>query len=670
MSPSERKGSMEMKKKLGIRTKLILVIIPVVLVLIICFFLISRRLITSQAQDNLVAGSNVYAEDINGWVERIMGELKVYQNAINKGTFKNDQELLAFMETSLNVNEAYPVGLYMGDDSGTYLDASGWVPDADWVLTQRDWYLEGCEHQELAFGEPYYDSQTGQVCVSVSVRMDYDKAVRVMSVDVYLDYVADMMKEILLYDSGRAFLVTGSQMVIAHPEESMMEVRLDQQGLDTLYGNISAKLSQEFTGLTTVKGDSGSYLVYISPISHTDWRLVTFVSESEVLKDLHLLELYMVIIAVAAAAVLVILILRMMNRIVKPVQLVTDTLAEVAAGDFTRNLEVKGRDEIAMMSGNMQIFLKKMRGIIAEITDTAKWLSRQSQENGVVAGTLTQSSGYQQKAMKEMNDLVDTLSETVDSFSRQMESLVADIRTTHTEGTNAGGIMQDAAAVSRNGQQAMEQIRQGMDVIEQTITSLADQIRHTRDTIGRINEMVGMIMDISEETNLLALNASIEAARAGEAGKGFAVVAEQIGKLAANSNAAADDISGLTQDISQAVSKAVAHTETSVDKVKESAAMIESTSQTFDGVFSQVEEAGGIVAHMVELIDQVNRVASQMAGLMESQLQISKDISESAAELGEHAQVVAQQSEKAAESAGELEKQSGKLMTDMGQFKI
>ncbi len=659
-----------MKKKLGIRTKLIIVIIPVVLVLIVCFFLISRSLIIDQAQDNLEAASNVYAEDINGWVERIMAELKVYQDAINKGPFDNDQDILEFMKTSLDVNDAYPIGLYMGDDAGTYLDSSGWVPDGDWVLTQRDWYLEGCEHGELAFGEPYYDSQTGQVCVSASVRMDYDKAVRVMAVDVYLDYVANMMKEIRLRDSGRAFLVTGSQMIIAHPEESMMETRLDQQGLDILYGNISGKLAEGFTGITTVKGDSGSYLIYVSPISRTDWRLVTFISQSEVLRDLHLLELYMAVIAVVAAAVLLLLILRMMNRIVKPVQLVTDTLAEVAAGDFTRNLEVKGRDEIAMMSGNMQMFLKKMRGIIAEITDTAKWLSRQSQENGVVAGTLTQSSGHQQKAMEEMNGLVDTLSETVDSFSRQMELLAENIRTTHGEGTNAGGIMQDAAAVSRNGQRAMEQIRQGMDMIEQTITTLAAQIRHTRDTIGRINEMVEMIMDISEETNLLALNASIEAARAGEAGKGFAVVAEQIGKLAANSNAAADDISRLTQDISQAVSAAVAHTETSVSRVKENAAMIESTSQTFDGVFDKVEETGGIVAHMVELIGQVDQAASQMAELMESQLRISRDISESAAELGEHAQVVARQSEKAAESAGELEKQSGKLMTDMRQFKI
>ena len=537
-------------------------------------------------------------------------------------------------------------------------------------MTERDWYVEGRDHSELAFGEPYYDSQSGQVCVSASVRMDYEKAVRVMAVDVYLDYVADIMKEIKPGESGGAFLVTGSQMVIAHPEESMMEVLLNQEGLDILYGNISRELDRGSIGLSKIKGSDGSYLIYVSPIDHTDWQLVTYISEREVLADLHLMELCMLAAAVIAAAILVLLILRMMNHIVKPVQLVTDTLAEVAAGDFTRNLDVKGNDEIAVMGGNMQRFLERMRGMIAQITDTAKWLSRQSQENGLVAGTLTESAEHQRKAMEEMNNLVDRLSETVDSFSRQMELLVANIRTTHAEGTNAGNIMQEAAAVSQHGQQAMDQIRQGMDVIGQTITSQAEQIRHTRNTIGRINEMVSMIMDISEETNLLALNASIEAARAGEAGRGFAVVAEQIGKLAAGSTTAADDISGLTQDISEAVSQAVAHTEASVGKVKESAAMIESISQTFGGVFGQVEETGGIVAHMVELIDQVDQMAEQMAELMESQLQMSRDISESAAELGEHAQVVARQSEKAAESAGALEQQSGQLMADMGQFRV
>lgn len=659
-----------MKKKLGIRTKLIIVIIPVVLALIACFFLISRRLIIEQAQEKLEAQSAVYAEDASGWVGQILGELRVYQDAINKGTFDNDREILAFMEISTTINEAYPVGLYMGDDSGIYLDASGWVPGDDWVLTERDWYVEGRDHTEFAFGEPYYDSQTGQVCVSASVRMDYDKAVRVMAVDVYLDYVANMMKEIRLGESGRAFLVTGSQVVIAHPEDAMMEANLRQEGLDALYGNISGALDEGLTGLIRVQGDDGGYLSHISPISGTDWRLVTFISENEVLADLHLLELYMLAVAVVAAAVLVLLILRMMNRIVKPVQTVTDTLAAVAAGDFTRNLEVKGHDEIAMMSGNMQMFLEKMRGMIAQINGTANWLSKQSQDNGVVSGTLTKSAGCQQKAMEELQHMVERLSNTMDGFSLQMKQLMANVRTAHDDGRQAGNIMQEAAAVSRDGQQAMAQIGQGMDMIEQTITSLAEQIGHTRDTIGRINEMVGMIMDISEETNLLALNASIEAARAGEAGKGFAVVAEQIGKLAANSNEAADDISRLTQDIGEAVSKAVAHTDTSVGKVKESAAMIESASQTFGGVFDQVEETGGIVAHMVELIGQVDQAALQMAELMEDQLQVSQDISRSAAEMREQTEVVTLQSEKAADSAQALEQQSGKLLADMKQFKI
>lgn len=661
-----------MKRKIGIRTKLILVIIPVVLAMIICFFLICRNLIVEQAQEKLAAESNVYAEDINGWVNRILGELQVYQDAINKGAFADDKEILAFMETSVAVNDAYPIGLYMGDDSGVYLDGFGWVPDADWVLTERDWYIEGREHSELAFGEPYYDSQSGQVCVSASVRMDYDKAVRVMAVDVYLDYVADMMKEIRLGESGRAFLVTGNQTVIAHPDEAMMEAALDQEGLDVLYGNISRELAAGTAGLAEIKGDKGSYLVYISPIAHTDWQLVTYIAEREVLSDLHWLELYMAIVAVAAAAVLAILILRMMNRIVKPVQTVTDTLSEVAAGDFTRNLKVKtrGNDEIAVMSRNMQVFLEKMRSMIAEITGTAQWLSRQSRENGVVSGTLTESADYQQKAMEEMDAMVEKLSETVSQFSQQMEILMENVRTTQAEGADAGSIMQEAGKVSRSGQQAMDQIRNSMDMIEQTITSLAEQIRHTEDSIGQVNEMVGMIMDISEETNLLALNASIEAARAGEAGRGFAVVAEQIGKLAANSNAAADDISVLTHNISEAVSRAVAHTETSVSKVKESAAMIEAISQTFGGVFSQVEESGSMVAHMVTLINQVDQVASRMAEITESQLQVSREISQSAAVLGEHTHVVTQQSEKAAESAEALEQQSGKLLASMEQFKI
>lgn len=662
-----------MRQRFGIRTRLILVVIPVVLVLIISFFALSKNMIEKLAKENLVSESQVYAGNIGTWASNILSEIKVYQDAINEGVFKDDKEILHFMEASVESNEAYPIGLYMGDDAGVYLDASGWIPGDDWVLVERDWYLEGKEHAELAFGEPYYDSQSGQVCVSASVRMNYDKAVRVLAVDVYLDYVAGLMKEIQIGKSGKAFLVTKStQTVIAHPEESMMDVKLSDSGLDSIYANTSAAMKSGKTGLIEAKGDAGQYFVCINDIEDTDWCLVTYISKREVLSDLHWLELCMLMIAIVAGVVLIVLILRMMNRVVKPVQQVTDVLSEVAAGDFSQNIEVGSdrNDEIAQMSSSMQMFLEKMRGIISDISGTAEWLNRQSQENGMVSDTLLESADHQANAMTEMGNMVEELSKTANEVSAEMASLADVIHSARSEGNHAGTIMQDTVEASRQGQRAMQDIKTSMRDIETTITSLAEQIRHTEESIGQISNMVNLIMDIAEETNLLSLNASIEAARAGEAGQGFAVVAEQIGKLAENSGSAADDISGLTQNIRETVTQATAHMEQSVAEVKESAVMIESASQTFGDVFAKVGETDAIVRNMVTLVGQVDKMASEMMRASESQLSVAEEITKSTTLLGEYTKTVTDNSDTVAKSAKALEEQSSALSESMNQFTV
>jgi methyl-accepting chemotaxis protein len=182
--------------------------------------------------------------------------------------------------------------------------------------------------------------------------------------------------------------------------------------------------------------------------------------------------------------------------------------------------------------------------------------------------------------------------------------------------------------------------------------------------------MVSLIMDISEETNLLALNASIEAARAGEAGKGFAVVAEQIGKLAANSSIAADDISKVTVNIKETVVRAASHMEESVGRVKESTLMIESATKTFDGVFTKVEETDAIIGRMVGLVDKVDQVAAKMMGTAREQLEVTEQITHSARQLDVYTRTVNDNSESVAESAKELEEQSGKLSESMNQFTV
>lgn len=659
------------KRGISIRMKLIGIIIPIVLIIIISFFTLSRNMVLKISKENLQAKSQSYTEEIDSWVNQILGELQIYQNTIEEGNFVDDAAILKYMETSVDKNEAYPVGLYMGDDNNVYLDGSGWIPGDDWVLTERDWYIDGKDNNSFAFGEPYYDSMTGQVCVSASVHVNYEKAVRVLATDVYLDYVSGLVSDISAKGELEAFLVIGkSQTVIAHPDKAMTAITLDTSGLDSLYTNVGDALAQNRDGIISVKGDNGKYFASLNPVENTDWYLVTYITEQNMLSDLHQMEIIMLLIAAVAAIALILAMLRVMNRVVKPVAKMTNIIDHIAEGDFSQNLEVKGNDEIARMSSNMQMFITQMRSTISEISSTSDWLNKQSMENEDVSDALRNSSKSQSHEMEVLGQMVDQISVAVEDVSSQMDDLAELIRKTQAEGEAADRLMKESVDMSQSGKSDMDRINKGMNDINTSITTLSEQITRVGNTTAQIGDMVNLIMDISEETNLLSLNASIEAARAGEAGKGFAVVAEQIGKLAANSSTAADDISNLTSEIKATVDEVVAHMSASVSGVQQSVKIVSGASTTFDSLYKKVEETGQRVNEMIELVGRVNDVAQQMEQITATQVQATEQITQSAKELDQHTKNVTASSDMVAESAQNLKKESMELMERMGKFKI
>lgn len=662
---------MKQKKGVSIRLKLMMSIIPIVLLIIISFFTLSRNVVLKVSQDKLEAKSQAYAGEINAWVTSIFGELQIYQDTIEEGNFADDAAILKYMEKSVDKNEAYPVGLYMGDDSGVYLDGSGWVPGDDWVLVERDWYVDGKDNDTFAFGEPYYDSMTGQVCVSASVHVDYPDAVRVLATDVYLDYVSGLIADIAAQKEVEAFLVTGaSQTIIAHPDSEMTAVTLEEAEKDTLYGNIGKALSDGKSGLVSVKGDQGVYYACLNPVEHTDWYLVTYLTEQKMLSELHKMELVMAAIAIMAAVALIFISLRIMNGVVKPVKKMTKVIDRIAEGDFSENLEVKGNDEIARMSSNMQMFITHMRNTISELSDTADWLNAQSGENEKVSDSLKLSSENQAQAVDVLGQMVNQLSGAVQECSGQMEQLADLIGQARAEGESADSLMEESVAMSRSGKKDMDKINSGMSGISTSITALSEQIARVGKAMTQIGDMVNIIMDIAEETNLLSLNASIEAARAGEAGRGFAVVAEQIGKLALSSSAAADDISRLTAEIRETVDTAVVQMEASVSEVERNVETVSGASATFEGLYQKVDETGHRVVSMIGLVEQVSDVARQMEQITESQVQAAEQIAASADILSEHTQNVTNGSNTVAENAEELKRESAELTDRMNQFKV
>lgn len=284
--------------------KLVCTIVPIVLVMIIFYFMLVRQEILTLSKEKLALESQYYVEEISDWANSVLNEVTIYKDMIEKLGLENEATY-ELMTTSAGVHEAYPYGLYMGDDLGNYFDASGWIPDDDYVVTERDWYKEGLTHDQLAFGEPYVDALTGGTCVSISSRLKTEPAVTVLSADVYLDYASQLASEIASEKIEHAFFVTkDSRLIIADSDASMIGTTLSLEHESLLYQNVSRLLDAQKTGQNDILGDESLYFIDIHAIPNTDWYFITCMNRNEVLKDLWRIEFPMLLLAIIASVLL------------------------------------------------------------------------------------------------------------------------------------------------------------------------------------------------------------------------------------------------------------------------------------------------------------------------------------------------------------------------------
>jgi len=283
--------------------QLFFTVVPVVLLMILTFFTLARTEIIHLSRDKLALESKSYADDISHWAQQVLDELDIYKAMIEQmGLEENTFEML---KTSSGTHSSYPYGLYWGDANGTYFDSSGWIPDEDFVVTERDWYKEGLKNSKLAFGEPYVDAMTGNTCVSATVRLD-GETTSVLAADVYLDYASQVVSQITKDKIGHALFVTGDgRVVVADSNSSMAGTSLRDEQSPILYKNINKLLDEGVTGQCETSSGNEMYYIDINVIENTDWYFVTCMSRNNALSDLRKIEIIMIAVAFVACIVLV-----------------------------------------------------------------------------------------------------------------------------------------------------------------------------------------------------------------------------------------------------------------------------------------------------------------------------------------------------------------------------
>ena len=278
--------------------------------------------------------------------------------------------------------------------------------------------------------------------------------------------------------------------------------------------------------------------------------------------------------------------------VVRPLQVITGILNDIARGegDFTRSLPLLTHDELRDLAESYNRFAEKMRTMIGEVKSGTDELQQTADGLAALSARVAANSQQQSQDAYAMATQVEVMTYTLDGLASEAEGVQS--------------VSGASSAHSAHGSEVIHAAAREMNEITATVNESSRIIQDLGQQSDQISQIVNVIKEIADQTNLLALNAAIEAARAGEQGRGFAVVADEVRKLAERTSNSTQEITAMIDKIQSGTRLAIHSMEGGVKRVGEGAALAQQAgaaiTQIKAGVDQVVQAVDGICTSLKE----------------------------------------------------------------------
>ena len=318
-----------------------------------------------------------------------------------------------------------------------------------------------------------------------------------------------------------------------------------------------------------------------------------------------------------------------------------DELGDLADGDLTVNATVS-EDFTGAIADSVNFAIDQLRQLVLVINSTADRVSQSSEQTQMNAVELAEASEHQAQEIAGVSAAINEMTVSIDQVSNNA--------------SESATVAQRSVAIAYNGAEVVQRSIEGMNVIRDQIQETSKRIKRLGESSQEIGDIIGLINDIADQTNILALNAAIQASMAGEAGRGFAVVADEVQRLAERSANATKQIETLVKTIQADTSEAVMSMESTTSEVVRGARLAKDAGEALE----EVQTVSNTLADLIQNISNAAMQQAESAGHISHTMNIIQDIT-SQTSSGSMA---------TARSIGELSEMAAALQESVTGFKI